>query len=230
MNHIRRNGEFVPPNGGVGCASEESAKGSGPLYGNNNINSSVSNLIGVSPINNSQVISCANSTVVATVIGTGDGGGVGSASDLFSGANRRSPYRSCDEDVGNGVNVGEVIVMTRPRSSHGGGGSGQDSSRRRRRHRRPSESEISSRTSHSMSTSSSSRYSGSGTPCHRGSSCSEAETSSTTSSETESVEADLPYPGFPAISLKYLTQTTKPRNWCLRLITNPYPFSKTFLI
>ncbi|KAF6199051.1 hypothetical protein GE061_007076 [Apolygus lucorum] len=35
---------------------------------------------------------------------------------------------------------------------------------------------------------------------------------------------DLPYPGFVQISLKYLDQTSRPRNWCLFMITNPYPF------
>lgn len=34
----------------------------------------------------------------------------------------------------------------------------------------------------------------------------------------------LPYPGFAPIALHYLRQNTKPRNWCLALITNPYPF------
>lgn len=35
----------------------------------------------------------------------------------------------------------------------------------------------------------------------------------------------LPYPGFVEYSLKYLRQDSKPRIWCLKLITNPYPFS-----
>ncbi|KAG7209644.1 hypothetical protein KM043_011291 [Ampulex compressa] len=35
---------------------------------------------------------------------------------------------------------------------------------------------------------------------------------------------ELPYPGFVAVALRYLDQTTRPRNWCLALITNPYPF------
>lgn len=48
------------------------------------------------------------------------------------------------------------------------------------------------------------------------SSCSGSETSST------SGEANLPYPGFPEIALRYLAQDTRPRNWCLRLITNPW--------
>lgn len=54
-----------------------------------------------------------------------------------------------------------------------------------------------------------------------GLSCSEdGDTGSTTSSG----EPNLPYPGFPEIALKYLTQDARPRNWCLQLITNPYPF------
>ncbi|XP_072152992.1 voltage-dependent T-type calcium channel subunit alpha-1G isoform X2 [Bemisia tabaci] len=31
-----------------------------------------------------------------------------------------------------------------------------------------------------------------------------------------------PYPGFVPISLKYLDQTSRPRNWCLAMITNPW--------
>lgn len=37
-------------------------------------------------------------------------------------------------------------------------------------------------------------------------------------------DEQLPYPGFVPISLKYLDQTTRPRSWCLAMITNPYPF------
>lgn len=48
------------------------------------------------------------------------------------------------------------------------------------------------------------------------SSCEGSETSST------SGEPNLPYPGFPELSLRYLTQTTRPRNYCLLLITNPW--------
>ncbi|XP_012271946.2 voltage-dependent T-type calcium channel subunit alpha-1H [Orussus abietinus] len=32
----------------------------------------------------------------------------------------------------------------------------------------------------------------------------------------------LPYPGFVPVALRYLDQTTRPRNWCLALITNPW--------
>lgn len=55
------------------------------------------------------------------------------------------------------------------------------------------------------------------------SSCSESCSSEDgDSNSTSSGEPNLPYPGFPAIALKYLTQDTRPRNWCLRLITNPW--------
>lgn len=37
-------------------------------------------------------------------------------------------------------------------------------------------------------------------------------------------QEDLPYPGFVSISMKYLDQKSRPRNWCLAMITNPYPF------
>lgn len=44
--------------------------------------------------------------------------------------------------------------------------------------------------------------------------------------EDEEEEGEgLPYPGFVPIALRYLDQTTRPRNWCLALITNPYPFA-----
>lgn len=42
--------------------------------------------------------------------------------------------------------------------------------------------------------------------------------------EEEEEGEGLPYPGFVPIALRYLDQTTRPRNWCLALITNPYPF------
>lgn len=51
-----------------------------------------------------------------------------------------------------------------------------------------------------------------------GISCSDDGDSSTSSSG----EPNLPYPGFPEIALKYLTQDARPRNWCLQLITNPW--------
>lgn len=39
---------------------------------------------------------------------------------------------------------------------------------------------------------------------------------------TSSGEPNLPYPGFPEFSMRYLTQDARPRNWCLLLITNPW--------
>ncbi|KAG7154812.1 Voltage-dependent T-type calcium channel subunit alpha-1H-like 2 [Homarus americanus] len=37
-------------------------------------------------------------------------------------------------------------------------------------------------------------------------------------------EDSLPYPGFLAITWGCLYQTTAPRNYCLAMLTNPYPF------
>ncbi|XP_063224850.1 sodium/potassium/calcium exchanger 1-like [Bacillus rossius redtenbacheri] len=42
--------------------------------------------------------------------------------------------------------------------------------------------------------------------------------------EEEEEEEDLAYPGFVPVALRYLDQSTRPRNWCLCMITNPYPF------
>lgn len=39
--------------------------------------------------------------------------------------------------------------------------------------------------------------------------------------------AHLPYPAYVPVSWYCLEQTTRPRNWCLWLISNPYPFFYT---
>lgn len=44
------------------------------------------------------------------------------------------------------------------------------------------------------------------------------------SSAEDREEENLPYPGFRPVTLFYMTQTTHPRDWCLKLVTNPYPF------
>lgn len=58
---------------------------------------------------------------------------------------------------------------------------------------------------------------------------SESGTGSASVSGSASVDVDpnLPYPGIAPIALRYLSQTTRPRNWCLALISNPYPFYNT---
>jgi hypothetical protein len=43
--------------------------------------------------------------------------------------------------------------------------------------------------------------------------------------EMETEDEDLPFPGFQKISIRCLTQTHPLRHTCLRMITNPYPFS-----
>jgi hypothetical protein len=42
--------------------------------------------------------------------------------------------------------------------------------------------------------------------------------------EEEEEDDGLPYPGFVPITLGFMTQYSRPRNFCLRMITNPYPF------
>lgn len=39
------------------------------------------------------------------------------------------------------------------------------------------------------------------------------------------LEDDLPFPGFAPLTLGYLTQTNRVRHFCLRMITNSYPFT-----
>ncbi|KAG8196964.1 hypothetical protein JTE90_009023 [Oedothorax gibbosus] len=43
-------------------------------------------------------------------------------------------------------------------------------------------------------------------------------------SQRQDDEIDLPYPGFRPVTMFCLTQTSRPRNLCLRIVTNPYPF------
>ncbi|XP_066249698.1 voltage-dependent T-type calcium channel subunit alpha-1G-like [Euwallacea similis] len=56
-----------------------------------------------------------------------------------------------------------------------------------------------------------------------GSACSGASDGSGSAAGTEG-DPNLPYPGIAPIALGYLSQTTRPRSWCLALISNPYPF------
>lgn len=55
-----------------------------------------------------------------------------------------------------------------------------------------------------------------------GSTCMDSSCSGSDTSSTSAGDPNLPYPGFPALSMRYLTQTSRPRNWCLLLITNPW--------
>lgn len=42
--------------------------------------------------------------------------------------------------------------------------------------------------------------------------------------ESAAENHDLPYPEYIEKAFFYFLQTTRPRNWCLQLITWPYPF------
>lgn len=37
-------------------------------------------------------------------------------------------------------------------------------------------------------------------------------------------EEQQPYPALTPVAFFWLKQTTRPRNWCLRMVCNPYPF------
>lgn len=40
-------------------------------------------------------------------------------------------------------------------------------------------------------------------------------------------EEDLPYPAMAPVVFFYLKQSTRPRSWCLKMVSNPYPFTCT---
>jgi len=44
---------------------------------------------------------------------------------------------------------------------------------------------------------------------------------------SEEEEPELPYPGYNDVVMRWFTQTTRPRNWCLCMVNNPYPFLHT---
>lgn len=100
------------------------------------------------------------------------------------------------------------------RADSGGGGAGGNGIKRSR--------SIKSHRSSSITTDASTRT---GSSVSSVSSCSDDGETCTSSGTSSSGEPNLPYPGFIEYSLNYLSQDTKPRNWCLHLITNPYPFS-----
>lgn len=82
-------------------------------------------------------------------------------------------------------------------------------------------------SAYSCSTSGSSR-----TCSSSASSRSSASTCSCSVSEGSELDprANLPYPSYVPVSWYYLEQTTRPRNWCLWLISNPYPFYYHILV
>ena len=44
------------------------------------------------------------------------------------------------------------------------------------------------------------------------------------SSGDDQDENNLPYPGYREVTMFYLKQTSHPRDWCLKMVNNPYPF------
>ncbi|GBM49464.1 hypothetical protein AVEN_142603-1 [Araneus ventricosus] len=81
-------------------------------------------------------------------------------------------------------------------------------------------------SAYSCSTSGSSRTCSSSVGSGTSGSSSSCSCSVSDSSEFDP-RAHLPYPTYVPISWYCLEQTTPPRNWCLWLISNPYPFDKS---
>lgn len=108
------------------------------------------------------------------------------------------------------INTNELIIANRRLTSAAPAAATVNGTNRNCRARRLYDGGDGSETGSSKSTASTF-----GSTCSA-SSCSASETSSS------SGEPNLPYPGFPEIALRYLSQDTRPRNWCLRLITNPW--------
>jgi len=52
----------------------------------------------------------------------------------------------------------------------------------------------------------------------------DAEYAGSDDTDDEEENDSLPYPGYVEKAFFYFLQTTRPRNWCLQLITWPYPF------
>ncbi|KAG8179700.1 hypothetical protein JTE90_006606 [Oedothorax gibbosus] len=81
-------------------------------------------------------------------------------------------------------------------------------------------------SAYSCSTSGSSRTCSSSVGSSTSTSSSSSSSCSCSASDSSEFDprAHLPYPAYVPISWYCLEQTTRPRNWCLWLISNPYPF------
>ncbi|XP_055304336.1 voltage-dependent T-type calcium channel subunit alpha-1G [Sitodiplosis mosellana] len=136
--------------------------------------------------------------------GGSSGGGGGGSSSSRGKSGDQSTFHTLHYDNSNDIIITNRKMHTanlnrsrRASQTARGGGGG------RLHHGSDSYSSKSSRSSYSSTCSASS--------------CDGSETSSNSSGEP-----NLPYPGFPELSLNYLTQDMRPRNWCLLLITNPW--------
>lgn len=142
---------------------------------------------------------CNNATIGQNVIGSTAELPTSRKNSNYSASSRGEDRRS---DIDR--NVSELSGVRTSRMSSRSN-SGYPSGRRARRNVYDNSDTISSKSTESTC----------GSTCSR-SSCSGSENSSS------SGEPNLPYPGFPAVALRYLTQDARPRNWCLLLITNPW--------
>lgn len=135
----------------------------------------------------------------------GDGGGESSKS-VGGGARSKSSDRSSFHTLHYG-NSNDITITNRKMHT-------ANSNRQRRARRTTSAGGMHDANNfYSSKSSASSSYS---------SECSASSCDGSNTSSNSSDDPNLPYPGFPALSMNYLTQDMRPRNWCLLLITNPW--------
>lgn len=137
------------------------------------------------------------------------GGGGGGSSTNTSATNQRSKSGGSDRSTFHTLhyeNPNDNIIITN-RKMH---------TANLNRHRRNSQ-----RARNAMHDGNDS-YSSKSTASSYSSTCSASSCDGSDTSSNSSGEPNLPYPGFPELSMNYLTQEMRPRNWCLLLITNPW--------
>lgn len=187
---------------------------SSTIYCNNNNASIIQNTgLGKSYDNNNSSAAMRKASVFSSSSANGNGGS-GSNSHQYFGSHSYDGRKSENDKMTN-----DIIIANRRVTGAGTANVNEFSSKKNCRTRRIYDTTTANGAGigGGASDTGSTKSTGStyGSACSA-SSCSGSETSST------SGEANLPYPGFPEIALRYLAQDTRPRNWCLRLITNPW--------
>lgn len=192
----------------------EQQPGSSTIYCNNNASIIQNTGLGKSHDSNHPAVAMRKASVYSATSnggnGGGGGGGSGGSSQYFSGATHSYDDRKNEHDK----MTNDIIIANRRIA---GATANEFSGKKHGRARRIYDTTAVNGGGGGVSDTGSSKSTGStyGSTCSA-SSCSGSETSST------SGEPNLPYPGFPEFALRYLAQDTRPRNWCLRLITNPW--------
>lgn len=191
----------------------EQPPSSSTIHCNNNNASIIQNTgLGKSFDNNNSSAAMRKASVFSSSSANGNGGGASNTHQYF-GSHSYDDRKSENDKMTN-----DIIIANR-RVTGGTANANEFSSKKNCRARRIYDTTTANGggIGGGVSDTGSTKSTGStyGSRCSA-SSCSGSETSST------SGEPNLPYPGFPELALRYLAQDTRPRNWCLRLITNPW--------